>query len=218
MRALANLAAVTQAGRAGLRKTVELMTPDSECDAVVNIYKSFDRPKTFFPVVFRREYFCVRPACLVFIADESIDAVDARFARARFAASSEREVLKRVMRKLTTGKRTYRAPLHAPHLIELRRTLELGPYDCADGAPWYFIVNIYKDLKRRNRFFPIVFRRDPYLLKRRFNGKIADVEIDAVDSTYESEVYARPSEAAALNAILAKIRGDFEPARGGRQG
>lgn len=180
--------------------------------AVVNIYRDLAKPKTFFPVVFRRALCRVRPSFVNTFAQEELDLVDPTFKASRFTRASEREVLDGVMKAVrgSIKPRNGRAG-ERPRWIELVRTVELGPYDCPGEAPWYFIVKIYKDLKKRSTFFPIVFRREFYRMKSRLAKKLSDEQVDIVVHDFDNARFVCASERAALTRIVRHLRGKFEP-------
>jgi hypothetical protein len=182
-----------------------------DSDFAINIYRDWER-NIFFPVVFRRTLCRVRPSFVNTTAQEEIDLVDPAFGAARFARATVREVLDAVMKKLRgSGKRL--------RLIELVRTVELGPYDCPGEAPWYFIVKIYKELGKRKIFFPIVFRREFYRMRPVAARKLANEQVDIVLHDFDDERFVCASERAALARVVRHVRGKFEPAarRGGRR-
>ena len=98
-----------------------------------------------------------------------------------------------------------------PRVLELLRTVELGPYEIANAAPMHFVVKIYKHVEKPRTFLPIVFRRDIYRLKPSFATGVADETVEVTDDNYLSENFVRASAAAALKAIVEKIRTDYEP-------
>jgi hypothetical protein len=98
-----------------------------------------------------------------------------------------------------------------PRVLHLVRTIEIGWYERAEAPPTYFVIHIYKDLRARRHYVPVVSRRDFYDLKRNSSARAASQILEVEDTNYDSEKFARPTAAASANAILHQIRTDFEP-------
>ena len=91
-------------------------------------------------------------------------------------------------------------------LIELVKTVEIGPVAVAADRKVVFVVNVYKDLERKKRFFPIVSRRDSYRITPAFVNKPAAKQVDVIESRFRPEDFVHASKAAAMASIVREIR------------
>jgi hypothetical protein len=171
-------------------------------DAVVKIFRDAARGD-FFARVYRREMLRVNSS-MNRIADEEIEIID-REAQGALRAKEVGRVAQMAMRMIKRAK----APKDRQRkqfAALLMHTVELGPYEVAGETPMMFVVKVYKSLDKPKTFFPIVFRRDTYLLKPSFKTKARVEELEVVDSNYESRSFERASASASLKAIVATIR------------
>lgn len=177
----------------------------------VDIFRDLARPRRFFPVVFQRTYCHVRPALVHTFADERIDVVDQSYRSDDLARSSQNAVLRDVVHRVRASHARSRSHsrLHVRAAV-LVQTLGIGPYDCPGESPWYFTVEIYKSATRERAFYPVVFRREVYRMQNARAMRAGFEQLDIVESTYESDRFARSSKRAAASAILTTIRGSFE--------
>ncbi len=126
---------------------------------------------------------------------------------------SERNVRRRLAAGLTPGwlSERGRAALPAPaswdrpRLLEVVRTVDVGPFAVGREPRVVFVVKICKDLERAKRFMPIVYRRASYLITPSFGGKAAQRQIEVVDPAFGPDAFVRGSAAAALKDVVAAI-------------
>jgi hypothetical protein len=134
-----------------------------------------------------------------------------RHMRAIVTGARASAVLDAVVKDLRASFKSARGDVRRrARLIELVRTVAIGPYECPGEAPWFFTIKVYKDLAKRSSFFPIVFRRDIYRMTATGARKPVDAQLDIVDHTYATDRFTRPSARGALDAIVRHIRGSFE--------
>jgi hypothetical protein len=97
-------------------------------------------------------------------------------------------------------------------VVELKRTIEIGWYGgIGEVPPIYLVVKIYRDLRTKHRFYPTVGRRDFYSLKPSLEGQVATQIVEVEDTNYDPAEFTRTTEAAAVKAIVDRIRSMFEP-------
>lgn len=87
-------------------------------------------------------------------------------------------------------------------LIELIRVVEVGSFKSADSARFTSVVKIYKDLVHPRRFFPIVFRRSHYEIKRSSSARRFQAEVEVVDPAFSPDAFVRTSGEAVLKSVL----------------
>lgn len=194
-------------------RTVEIWPKAHDGDGavrVVRVLKDLAGAGNYWPVVFRRTEWCLRPSFVNTLADEALDTVDPAYGRQHLTRSNAQTVLDDVIAALRNAPGSRKRPSF--RVIELLRTIEVGPYDCAGEAPWHFIVNIYKDLDKPKVFFPVVFRREVYRMTRRHAKATTNEQVDIFVRDFEPERFKRTSARAAEAAILQHIRAKFEPA------
>lgn len=176
-------------------------------DVVLRVYRDLARGD-FFARVSRRKLLRVLSS-MRRVADEEIEIVDRSFARDALRAMTAKRVTQsamQVLRHVKAAKGRHRRSTAA----ELVRTVELGPYDVPGETPMLFVVKVYKRLDKQRTFFPIVFRRDSYLLKPSFRAKAKVEEVEVVDFNYDAESFERKSAAASLAASVGAIRKAYE--------
>ena len=87
-----------------LVRTVELGPYDCPGEApwhfIVKIYKDVEKRATFFPVVFRREFYRMKSRLAKKLSNEQVDIVVHDFDDERFVCASERAALTRIVRHL----------------------------------------------------------------------------------------------------------------------
>ena len=176
---------------------------------VVRVLKDLVQTGNYWPVVFRRTEWRLRPSFVNTLADEALDTVDPAYGRRHFTRANAQTVLDDVVAALRNAAGNRQRPSF--RIVELLRTIEVGPYDCAGEAPWHFIVNTYKDLDKPRVFLPVVFRREVYRMMRRRAKATTNEQVDILVRDFEPERFRRTSARAAEAAILHHIRTKFEP-------
>ena len=85
-------------------RTVELGPYECPGEApwyfIVKIYKDLEKRTTFFPIVFRREFYRMKPRLAKKLSNVQVDIVVHDFNDERFVRASEREALSRIVRHL----------------------------------------------------------------------------------------------------------------------